>query len=190
MKNSVKWILMATVSVIVFVGIFFAYNKLKADYDVNDLKEVSEVTDQTVTETQKTAAPDFTVYDENGNAVKLSDFVGKPVVLNFWASWCYYCKEEMPDFDKAAKNHTDVRFLMVNVTDGRQETLDTAKAYIESNGFAFPVFYDTNLEATYAYGAYGLPMSVFINADGEIVTYASGMMTAESLEEAITLIKE
>lgn len=189
MKNSAKWILMAVISVGIFTGIYFAYNHLKTDYEENNFSEVSEAATDASAESQNIAAPDFVVYDAYGNEVRLSDFRGKPVVLNFWASWCYYCKQEMPDFNEAYKKHDDICFMMVNVTDGGQETLESAKAYIEKEGYSFPVFYDTTLQAANAYGAYGLPMSVFINANGEVVTYASGMLTSENLEKAIELIK-
>ncbi|MBQ4347432.1 MAG: TlpA family protein disulfide reductase, partial [Firmicutes bacterium] len=87
-------------------------------------------------------APDFTVYDSEGNAVMLSDFIGKPIVLNFWASWCGPCKMEMPEFNEAyAELGEDIQFLMVNVTTGR-ETQESASAFIEENGYSFPVFYD------------------------------------------------
>ena len=93
-------------------------------------------------------APDFTVFDIDGNAVKLSDFQGKPVILNFWASWCGPCKAEMPDFEKKYKELGDkVQFLMVNITSG--DDFETAKDYIAQQGYQFPVFYDTTGEAAY-----------------------------------------
>ena len=67
------------------------------------------------------------------------------MVLNFWATWCYYCKEEMPDFDEASKLYPDVQFLMVNATDGVRETVDAAKKYVEENGFDFEVFLTPSL---------------------------------------------
>lgn len=135
------------------------------------------------------AAMDFTVYDAEENPVRLSDFKGQPVVLNFWATWCYYCVEELPDFDAAAKDNPDVAFLMVNVTDGRSETKESAMAFIASEGFDFPVYYDLGLDAASRYGVSSLPMTVFINADGEIVTYAVGMLTRDRLDQGIAMIQ-
>ena len=122
-----------------------------------------------------TAAPDFTVYDADGNGVLLSDYRGKPVVLNFWASWCGPCKQEMPDFqEKYAELGDSVQFLMVNVTDGSRESVDSASAFIEEQGYTFPVFYDTSLEAVTEYGISGIPATFFIDADGVIAAHAVG----------------
>ena len=80
-------------------------------------------------ESEKILAPDFTVYDLDGNEVHLSDFIGKPVVLNFWASWCSPCKMEMPDFnEKYLEIGEEVQFLIINMTDGSRETVETASA--------------------------------------------------------------
>ena len=141
------------------------------------------------TEENINLAPDFTVLDKDGNEVKLSDYFGKPIVLNFWASWCYYCTLEMPDFEAAYKNNPDIQFLMVNVTDGDSETVESAKKFIETNGYTFPVFFDTELEAASTYGASGLPMTFFISASGELTAYGSGMLSAEDLEYGISMIK-
>ena len=135
-------------------------------------------------------APDFTVLNENGEEVKLSDYFGKPIVLNFWATWCYYCKEEMPDFNKAYKENPDVQFLMINATDGVRETVDIAKAYLDEQGFEFPILYDTKQEAVYSYYVTGYPATYFIDADGKLVTYANGMLSYENLIKGIGFITE
>ena len=134
--------------------------------------------------------PDFTVLDYEGNEVKLSDYVGKPIVLNFWATWCVYCKMEMPDFDKAYKEYPDVLFLMVNATDGQYETVDTAKKYVEDEGYSFTVLFDTKGEAERAYNVTGWPTTFFINAKGELVAYASGALPFETLQQGIGMITE
>lgn len=135
-------------------------------------------------------APNFTVTDYAGNKVILSDYRGTPVVLNFWATWCGYCKQEMPDFDAAYESHPEVQFLMVNVTDGVQETVETAKSYIEKQGFSFPVFFDTENEAARAYYITGLPATFFIDKDGCLIAHGSGMLDAETLEKGIAMIND
>lgn len=134
------------------------------------------------------ATPDFTVYNEQGEAVQLSDYVGKPVVVNFWATWCPNCVSEMEGFQRAYERYGyDVQFLMVNMIGGG-ETRETVDEYITRNGFTFPVFFDDDLSATYAYRLYAIPESLFIDADGNIQAMAAGPLNADSLEEGIQMI--
>ena len=134
-------------------------------------------------------APDFTVYDAGGEPVHLSDFRGTPVVINFWASWCGPCQSEMPAFDAAAAEYEgQVRFLMVNLTDGSQETQATAQAFLDEQGYAFPVYFDLDLEAASAYGVYGIPVTYFVDAEGRAVAQARSAISAEVLEKGIGMI--
>lgn len=104
-------------------------------------KEVEE------TEPAENAAPDFTFYDIDGNPHTLSEFEGKPVILNFWASWCGPCKSEMPDIEAAYQEYGDeIQFLLVNLTDGINETVEIASGYIAEQGYTFPVYYDIDPE--------------------------------------------
>lgn len=115
-------------------------------------------------------APDFTVLDSDGNEVRLSDFAGTPIVLNFWATWSSPCQREMPDFDAAwAEYGDDVVFMMVNMTDGSRDTVEGVKAFLSEKGYQFPVYYDTTYAAAYAYGASSLPTTIFIDAQGYIL---------------------
>ena len=134
-------------------------------------------------------APDFTVQDWEGNEVSLSDFVGKPVIVNFWASWCGPCKSEMPDFEAAFAQYGDeIQFMMVNVTDGSRETVDSAKGFSEDAGYTFPVFFDTTTQAAITYGASSIPMTFFVGADGSAVAYGMGALSAEVLQTGIEMI--
>ena len=140
-------------------------------------------------EDSKTAAPDFTAYDAAGKPVKLSDFRGKPVVLNFWASWCSPCKAEMPDFQKEYEAQGEaVQFLIINLTDGKQETVATASAYVAQQGYTFPVYYDTASSAAIAYGIRSIPNTFFIDSDGNVVAKATGAIDRATLQKGIDLI--
>ena len=151
-------------------------------------QETEETEEQT--EPEKMKAPDFTVYDAEGNEVHLTDFVGKPIVLNFWASWCGPCKMEMPDFnEKYLELGGEVQFLMINMTDGSRETVAIASEFIKESGYSFPVFYDTKMDAANTYGAYSLPMTFFIDAQGYPVARATGAIDAETLMRGIDMIR-
>ena len=131
---------------------------------------------------EKIAAPDFVVYDAEGNAVSFSSFEGKPVVLNFWASWCRYCIEEMPDFERVYEDYgEEVNFLFVNATDGAQETQEKAKEFLAQQEYALPVYYDLEQSAVYAYAVTGLPTTVLIDRDGNVLGAMASRMTEETL---------
>lgn len=134
-------------------------------------------------------APDFTFYHLDGSEAKLSDYFGKPMVLNFWSSNCGPCRSEMPDFQRAYEELGDaVNFVMVNVTDGYWDTVDSASSYVAEEGFTFPVFYDTDNHAAYTYGITGLPTTFFLSAEGNLVAGRSGAMNYDILMSGIDFI--
>ena len=141
-------------------------------------------------ETTVETAPDFTMTNASGEEVKLSDFFGKPVVLNFWASWCGPCKSEMPHFEDAYQKYgEDINFVIVNLTDGARETVETASDFIEEQGYTFPLYFDTNTEGAVTYGTYSIPVTYFIGADGVPVAQANGALDAETLQKGLDMIQ-
>ena len=142
-------------------------------------------------EQEQVTAPDFTVYDVSGNPVKLSDYFGKPIVLNFWASWCGPGQMEMPDFqEKYETLDGQVQFLMINMTDGSRETVTSASEFIKDQGYTFPVFYDTETDAAAAYRANSLPTTYFIDAKGYVIARATGAVSGDTLQRGIDMISE
>ena len=169
-----------------------------SDSDAGDNSEqASDPSDETGTASgdsepdsdELSTAPDFTVYDIDGNEVKLSDYFGKPIVLNFWASWCGPCKSEMPEFNEMySELDGEVIFLMVNMTDGSRETVESASEYVSEEGFSFPVMYDTAQDAAYTYAVYSLPTTYFLDEEGYLIARAVGAIDKDTLQQGIDMI--
>jgi len=160
--------------------------RLETGMDSGSQREGSSESEQ-----EKYQAPDFTVFDADGNPVKLSDFKGKPVVLNFWASWCGPCQREMPHFNKAyAKYKDEIVFMMVDLVDGQRETQSKGSSFIKNQGYDFPVYFDIEEDAAYTYGITSIPMTLFIDRDGYIKTGYAGAIDEETLQAAIELIDQ
>ena len=162
---------------------------IQGDQNKKDNESQNESSGADDAEQQLTKAPDFAVYDSSGSKVNLSDYIGKPIVLNFWASWCGPCQSEMPDFhEKYLELGDEIHFLMVNMTGGR-ETLSSAKAFISEKGYTFPVFYDTDSDAATIYNVYSLPTTYFIDEEGHLVAQATGAISSDTLQRGIDMIK-
>ena len=212
-----KYIILAVVIVVLFVGAIAVYRQLSKKYtppmDLPPPTTAGKMPDATtpsdgitveprqssqtnpstegttsgkkpdVTEDiKKNTAPDFTVLDKDGNTVRLSEKFGKPIVINFWATWCPPCKQELPDFDKLCKEYGDrVVFMMVNLTDGYRDTVDGTKRFVSGKGYTFPVYFDTKDNAASAYNVSSIPQTTFIDANGNIYTTRIGAMNEATL---------
>lgn len=194
MDNKKKTLITALVLVLLLLLAGLGYNMLKPSFAQQGITQVTEKAEPQSSVDAAPAsssealhpAPSFTVYDAEGNAVTLDSLKGKPIVLNFWASWCGPCKSEMPDFEKVYAEYGDrVTFAMVNMTDGQRETQEKAQAHIDKEGFTFPVYFDLDQDAANTYGVSAIPTTYVIDADGNLVAYASGAISGEALSGAL-----
>lgn len=177
-----KLLILILLIAVLITGAYVLYGRLSPQVQIQDVTASPG-------ETEGNPAPDFTFYDLEGNSRALSDFRGKPVILNFWASWCGPCKSEMPEFQTAFDAYGEqIQFLIVNLTDGSQETVESASAYISEQGYTFPVYYDADMAGAMAYSVYAVPVTYFIDGAGNQVSEAMGMLTKERLQQGIDLL--
>lgn len=188
MNDKKRTIAAIIVFIIFLIIIYFAYDYLSSNYNRNDDMQPPDNTSSQ--EGAENKAPDFIVLDNTGNEVKLSDNIGKPVVLNFWASWCPPCREEMPHFEEVyADEKNDVAFMMVDLVDGRRETMEKGQDFIKDHGFNLPIYFDNQQVAAAIYGVSSIPTTVFIDKDGNIVLVYPGQIDKNSLIKGINLIR-
>ena len=140
-------------------------------------------------------APDFTLTDQYGNTHTLSDYKGKTVFLNFWATWCGPCKSEMPDIQKLyedyGKNGGDL--VVLGVASPRTEqnpytnegTQEEVEQFLEDNGYTFPVVMDLTGETLYYYAISAFPTTFMIDSNGNVYGYVPGALTGDIMESIV-----
>jgi thiol-disulfide isomerase/thioredoxin len=128
-------------------------------------------------------ATDFALMDRYGYYYSLSDFYGKPIIINFWATWCGPCQMELPYFNDAYLQYGDqIQFLIVDVS---YETESDTISFVDSNGYVFPVFFDYDSQGSLFYNVEYIPLTVVIDADGRIVDTHEGSMSQTELQALI-----
>ena len=202
--NKKTLLILCAVLALVLIGAGVLYNSLADDIQLGGLATLPPETEaptqaateapvdntQVPAETQEAeperhTAPDFTMLDKDGNEVTLASFFGKPIILNFWASWCGPCKMEMPELQKFYEQYgEEIHFLLVSVDDD----VDAAKAFIADSGYSFPVYFDTTSAGAYTYGASSIPLTYFIDAEGNLTAYYMGAMSEGILQQGVDMI--
>jgi len=130
----------------------------------------------------KDKAKDFTLKDLDGNSVSLSNLKGKKVFMNFWATWCQPCVQELPDIESIyQENIPDLVIVSINL-----EQNDTVvKKFMVDKKYNFKVLLDSNGDCSSRYGVNAIPHSFFIDRDGNIVSSRLGGMTREEMHKYI-----
>jgi cytochrome c-type biogenesis protein len=126
---------------------------------------------------------DFALQDVDGNTVVLSDFIGQPLLINFWATWCGPCRIEMPEIQSVFDDYGDSEDFLILALD-QDESAGAVSAYFDELGLTFQPLLDEDNRTARSYGLQGtLPASIFINPDGEVTVVHRGVMTRGQIDE-------
>ncbi|HLF25616.1 MAG TPA: TlpA disulfide reductase family protein [Anaerolineae bacterium] len=142
--------------------------------------------DETLTSIQLgSIAPAFTLKTLAGGQASLSDYQGRPMFLNFWASWCGPCREEMPEIIEAYQAYKDAGLQVLAIDNTQLDVVDDVQAFVDEFQMPFPVLLDAEGAVAAAYSVLGLPTSVFIDANGIVQGVNVGPLTGDELETYI-----
>ncbi len=125
-------------------------------------------------------APDFELPDVNGEMVRLSDFAGRPVILNFWATWCAPCRVEMPALQEAQAEFGDDGPVVLTIN--QEETAERVTEFFDEIGLTLPALLDAEAEVGLAYSAIFLPTTVIVGPDGIVSAVHRGIISREELD--------
>lgn len=184
----------------IFMGILMLTGKMNAvsgalsstetQEEATEAESESEEEEEADEEVKTIPAIDFTLKDQYGNTHTLSDYKGKTVFLNFWATWCSPCRAEMPDIQKLyeefQQEEEDIVILGVAAPNlGREKSEEGIKGFLEENGYTYPVLMDTEAEAFQAYGINSFPTTFMIDKDGNVFGYIPGQLSEETMRDII-----
>ena len=129
-------------------------------------------------------APDFELATLDGEIVRLSDFAGKPILVNFWATWCGPCRAEFPDFQKTWVDNAD-NLVIIAVNHTTADQAEQVDDFVSEMGATFPIVLDEDGQAAEAYQIRGLPTSIFIDRDGIVNEVFTGPINQAYIESKL-----
>ncbi|MFF5995601.1 TlpA disulfide reductase family protein [Lysinibacillus sp. KU-BSD001] len=176
--------------------VFVAVNLLTSDETASSLEiqqaesKVGEETVEVNTEVNAEIpyAKDFTLPNLQGEEVNLSDYKGQIVILNFWATWCPPCKEEMPHMQSFYEKQDDIEIVAVNLT-SMDVGLDKVKQFVDAYGLTFPILLDEEDIVGQQYGIITIPTTYIIDREGKVFQEIVGAVDEQMLEEMIDALK-
>ena len=188
-------ILMIFMGVLMFTGKMNAFTGYlsgttsKSETKKPDKQAEEKTEEKEEEENGEMAAIDFTLHDQYGKEHSLSDYKGKTIFLNFWATWCPPCKAEMPDIQKLYESYGkdgEVVILGVAAPDfGNETDEDGIKAFLKENGYTYPVLMDTTGELFMQYGITSYPTTFMIDKEGNVFGYVSGQLSEDMMKSII-----
>jgi cytochrome c biogenesis protein CcmG, thiol:disulfide interchange protein DsbE len=131
-------------------------------------------------------APEIDLEGLEGERVRLSDYRGRPVIVNFWATWCTPCREEFPVLAEAREQHAAEGLEILGVV--HEDTVDGARAFVADLGAEWPMPFDADREAWDAYGGVGVPTTYYVDAEGVIRAVSFGPLTEDGLAQQLATI--
>jgi len=176
--------------VAVLVGAWFAYGTLAGQAEPGDAAaaQATASSDENLPHLEDYDAQVLSALGDSTSLVKIAD--GKPLVINFWATWCPYCIQEMDDFQVIYDDYGDwVNFAFVDATDGVRETIEDARAWIEERDYTLPFYFDTRYEATGGFGVQAFPTTVVVAANGDILTISAGRIDPDLMRSALDSLR-
>lgn len=197
-------VLMIIMGLLMFTGKMNAFTGYLSGISTESkgIEKTADKTDSRENNTEDTAgksqdeaktppAIDFTLKDQYGNTHTLSDYKGKTVFLNFWATWCPPCKAELPDIQNLYENaetEGDEALIVLGVASpdsGNEVSEEEIAEFLENNGYTYPVLMDTAGEVFGAYGVQSLPTTFMIDKEGNVFGYVSGQLSADMMQSIV-----
>ncbi len=130
-------------------------------------------------------APDFELKTLNGDMLRLADFKGQPVLVNFWATWCGPCRAEFPDFQRAYADNAD-RLVIIGVNNTAADQVELVGDFVAEMGATFPIVLDETGDVVKSYRVFGLPTTIFIDRDGIIKEVFTGPINKAYIEAKLS----
>ena len=189
-KKYLLFIIFGSLIILLLIGCG-SLSRLVSNVDTDDAEEISEETSESgESESNETNqersiynSPDFTLESLTKESVTLSSLTGQIVVLNFWATWCPPCKEELPDFQAAWEKYKDegVVFLGISIDQNRSEV----ESFIKDSGITYTILLDLSSQVASQYGITAIPTTFILDVDGTVLFSQVGGMTEDQLSSQI-----